>query len=106
MSDILDSYISRIDISSFSKKINYYIDRIKFQKNRIIKTFTLRFEIFKTKLELKFDYIKLGKFISKNYNQDNIIDFSYQEDFFLLNQNIGRKERYIEKLKNNIKNNV
>ena len=106
MSDILDSYISRIDTSNFSKKINYYINKIKSKKDRIVKLSTIRFQILKTRLELKFDYIKLGKFISKNYNQDNIIDFSYQEDFFLLNQNIGRKERYIEKLKNNIKNNV
>ena len=106
MSDILDSYISRIDTSNFSKKINYYINKIKSKKDRILKLSTIRFKILKTRLELKFDYIKLGKFISKNYDQENIIDFSYQEDFFLLNHEIGRKKRYIKKLKGSIKNNV
>ena len=37
------------------------------------------------KLELKFDYMKLGKFISKKYDKEDVIDYSYQEKFFLLN---------------------
>jgi len=103
MSDILDSYISKIDIGNFQKKINYYISKLRFKKTRLIKLSNLRFEILKTKLELKIDYMKLGKFISKNYNKENIIDFSYKEDFFLLNQNIIKKQRYIKKLTNNMK---
>ena len=103
MSDILDSYISKIDVGSFPKRINDSISRINSRKNRFIKLITIRFEILKIKLELKFDYMKLGKFISKKYDKEDVIDYSYQEKFFLLNHDIARKNRYIKKLKNNIK---
>ena len=103
MPDILDTYISKIDNNSISKKINDYILKIKLQKDRIIRLSTLRFEISRTKLQLRFEYMKLGRFISKNYDKENVIDFSYKEDFFSLNQDISRKKRYIKKLKNSIK---
>ena len=106
MPDILDSYISKIDTSSISKKINDYISKIKLQRDRIIKISTLQFEILRIKLQLKIGYMKLGQFISKNYDEENVIDFSYKEDFFSINQNISKKKRYIRRLKNSIKNNV
>ena len=77
--------------------------KIKLQKDRIIRLSTLRFEISRTKLQLRFEYMKLGRFISKNYDKENVIDFSYKEDFFSLNHDISRKKRYIKKLKNSIK---
>ena len=98
MSDILDSYISKIDTSSISKKINDYISKIKLQRDRIIKISTLQFEILRIKLQLKIGYMKLGQFISKNYDEENVIDFSYKEDYFLLNNKINLKKRYIIKL--------
>ena len=103
MSDILDSYISKIDTRSISKKINDYILKIKLQRDRIIKISTLQFEILRIKLQLKIGYMKLGQFISKNYDEENVIDFSYKEEFFLLNQDISKKKRYIRKLKNSVK---
>ena len=103
MPDILDSYISKIDTSSIPKKINVYISKIKLQKDRIMKIATLRFEILRIKLQLKIGYMKLGKFISKNYDKENVVDFSYKEEFFLLNQDISKKKRYIRKLKNSVK---
>ena len=103
MSDILDSYISKIDTGNISKKINHYISSIKLRRDRIIKISTLKFEILRTKLQLKIDYMKLGKFIAKNYDDENVVDFSYKEDFFSLNQDINIKKRYIRKLKNNVK---
>ena len=103
MPDILDSYISKIDTSSISKKFNDYIPKIKLQRDRIIKISTLRFEILRIKLQLKIGYMKLGQFISKNYDEENVIDFSYKEDFFSLNQDINKKKRYIRRLKNNVK---
>ena len=39
----------------------------------------------------------------KNYDKENVIDFSYKEEFFLLNQDISKKKRYIRKLKNSVK---
>ena len=103
MPDILDSYISKIDTRSISKKINDYISKIKLQRDKIIKISTLQFEILRIKLQLKIGYMKLGQFISKNYDKENVVDFSYKEEFFLLNQDISKKKRYIRKLKNSAK---
>jgi len=103
MPDILDSYISKIDTSSISKKINDYISKIKLQRDKIIKISTLRLEILRIKLQLKIGYMRLGQFISKNYDEENVIDFSYKEEFFVLNQDISKKKRYIRKLKNSAK---
>ena len=103
MPDILDSYISKIDTNSFSKRINDYVSKIKLKKNRLMKMSILQFEILKAKLQLKIEYMKLGQFISKNYDQENVIDFSYKEDFFLINQNISKKKRYIRRLNNSVK---
>ena len=106
MSDILDSYISKIDRGGISKKINYYILKLKFKRDELIKLFTFRFEIVKIEIQLKIEYFKLGKFIHKNYDNENVIDFSYKDKFFLINQDISKKRRYIRKLRNNIKNNA
>ena len=103
MPDILDSYISKIDTNSFSKRINDYVSKIKLKKNRLMRMSILQFEILKAKLQLKIEYMKLGQFISKNYDQENVIDFSYKEDFFFINQNISKKKRYIRRLKNSVK---
>ena len=103
MPDILDSYISKIDTSSIPQKIHVYISKIKLQRDRIIKISTLQFEILRINLQLKIGYMKLGQFISKNYDKENVIDFSYKEEFLLLNQDISKKKRYIRKLKNSVK---
>tara|TARA_Y100001970_G_scaffold134911_2_gene166053 strand:+ start:52049 stop:52357 length:309 start_codon:yes stop_codon:yes gene_type:complete len=102
MSDILDNYISKIDRGGISKKINYYILKLKHKKDGFIKSFTFKFEIIKIEFQLKIQYFKLGKFVHKNYDKENVVDFSYKDDFFLLNQDINKKRRYIKKLKNNV----
>ena len=103
MSDILDNYISKIDRGGISIRINSYISKLKFKKDELIKSFTFRFEIVKIDIQLRIDYFKLGKFVHKNYDKENVVDFSYKDDFFLINQDIDKKRRYIRKLKNSIK---
>tara|TARA_B100000579_G_C22834540_1_gene857918 strand:- start:845 stop:1153 length:309 start_codon:yes stop_codon:yes gene_type:complete len=102
MSDILDSYISKIDANNFSKKINLYINQFKFKKTQYLRLFFIKIKILRTSIDLKIEIFKLGKFISDKYHEENAIDFSYQDQFFTLNQSINRKKRYIQKLKNNV----
>ena len=102
MPDILDNYIKKVHTFQISNKISNYYHKIIIRKNRFLKLIVIRFEIFKIKLELKKNYINLGKFISKHYNQERVTDFSYKDDFFLMNQEINKKERYIKRLKNKI----
>jgi hypothetical protein len=102
MADILDSYIKKIEKIQLPNRLQNYLKKLKEQKNRFLLISSIQLEIFKIKLVLKKNYINLGKFISKNYNQDKVTDFSYKNDFFLMNQEINKKERYIKRLKNKI----
>ena len=100
MADFLDHYIESVRSNNFSRKIsNYFNKKLKEQKKTFNKMI-LQFEILKIKLELRKNYINLGKFISKNYNEENIIDFSYKNEFFNINHEINKCHRYIRKLKN------
>ena len=99
MADIIDTYIKKLDDYKIDKKVNNYLLLLKKRRDWIIKFFMIKIELLKIKFELQKIYIKLGKFISKNYDEENIIDFSYKEDFFILNQEIKRKKRYMSKIK-------
>ena len=99
MSDILDTYIKKIDSYNINDRLNTFIDKLKSKRDIFIRTFMLRIELFKNKLELRKSYSKLGKFISKQYNDESVVDFTYKDDFFILNQEIKRKQRYIKKIK-------
>ena len=98
MPDILDNYIKKVHTFQISNKISNYYHKIIIRKNRFLKLIVIRFEIFKIKLELKKNYINLGKFIFKNYDKEKVIDFSYKNDFFSLNQEIKKNLRYIKKI--------
>ena len=100
MADIIDTYIKKIDDYHLNKKITNYFVVLRKKRDWFIKLFMIEIELFKIKIELKKSYIKLGKFISKNYNNEDVVDFTYKEDFFILNQEIKRKKRYIKKIKN------
>ena len=99
MADIIDTYIKKIDGYKIDKKINKYLLLLKKRRDWAIKFFMIKIELLKIKFELQKIYVKLGKFISKNYNEENVIDFSYKEDFFILNEEIKRKKRYMKKIK-------
>ena len=103
MSDILDSYIKKVNTLQVPKKINNYYHDFVVHKNRVLKLFAIKFEVLRIKLELKKNYINLGKFIFQNYNKEKIVDFSYKNDFFSLNHEIKKNLRYIKKIKNSYK---
>ena len=103
MTDILDSYIKKVHTLQISKKIDRYYHNLILRKDRLFKLFAIKFEVLRIKLELKKNYINLGKFISENYNKEKVVDFSYKNDFFSLNQEIKKNLRYMKKIKNSHK---
>ena len=104
MADILDTYIKKVNNFQIQKKMIYYYHDLIRKKNRLLKLFAIKVEVLKIKLELKKNYINLGKFIFENYNKEKVVDFSYKNDFFSLNQKIKKNLRYIKKIKNSYKN--
>ena len=103
MSDILDNYIKKVHTFQIPEKMNDYYHSFMVNKDRLLKSFAVKFEVLRIKLELKKNYIKLGKFIFENYNEEKIVDFSYKNDFFSLNHEIKKNLRYIKKIKNSYK---
>tara|TARA_B100001750_G_C15321842_1_gene502671 strand:- start:139 stop:456 length:318 start_codon:yes stop_codon:yes gene_type:complete len=103
MSDILDTYIKKIHTFQIQEKINNYYHDLMVNKDRLLKSFAVKFEVIRIKLELKKNYINLGKFIFQNYNKEKIVDFSYKNDFFSLNHEIKKNLRYMKKIKNSYK---
>ena len=99
MADILDTYIKKIDSKEYSIKINNFInEKYEFIK-KIIFRIKIEIEVLRIKFDLLYCYFNLGRYISKYYNEEKIKDFSYKEDYFLLNNKINLKKRYIKKLK-------
>ena len=103
MSDIIDSYISKVDFNNLPKKINHFYQRLDRKRKYFIKLIFIRFLILKTRLDLIIKYVELGKFISKNFIEENVIDFSYKDEFFYINQSILKKKKYIKKISKSVK---
>ena len=99
MNEILDTYIKKMHTLQIQERINNYFDNFIVNKNKILKLLAVRIEIIRIKLELKKNYINLGKFVFQNYNKEKIVDFSYKDDFFSLNHEIKKNIRYMKKIK-------
>ena len=84
MSDIIDSYISKVDFNNLPKKINHFYKKFDSKRKYFIKLIFVRFFILKARIDLTIKYFKLGKFVSKSFIDENVIDFSYKDKFFYL----------------------
>lgn len=103
MSDIIDSYISKVDFNNLPKKINHFYQKFDRKRKYFIKLIFVRFFILKARIDLIIKYFKLGKFISKSFIEENVIDFSYKDEFFYINQSISKKKKYIKKISKSVK---
>ena len=103
MSDIIDSYISKVDFNNLPKKINHFYKKFDSKRKYFIKLIFVRFLILKARIDLTIKYFKLGKFVSKSFIDENVIDFSYKDKFFYINQSISKKKRYIKKISKSVK---
>ena len=100
MNDILDNYIKKIYTFQIQERMTDYYDNFIANKNKLLKLFAVKFEIIRIKLELKKNYINLGKFVFQNYNKEKVVDFSYKDHFFSLNNEIKKNLRYMKKIQN------
>ena len=93
--------LSKIDLSK-NRKLIKYLNVVKRKSKDVSNLSANKIEIEKSKLDLmKLDY-NLGKYISnKNFNE-NISDFSYDEEYENLNNKINKLKSYIEEIKSKI----
>jgi len=102
MNSIIDKYIKIFQIKSKDNRDKLYNFSVylKNKKNKITVHANNRFEIEKTKLELKKKYISLGKYVFKKKNTENVHDFSYDDNYIQLNNEIKKIVDYINSISN------
>ena len=98
MADFVETYIERIKEKKFLKKIILFFSDFLKSSEKYTNKGKVHIEIEKSKLERSKEYFELGKFVSKMYNKEKVIDFSYKEDFFLINKDIEKINNYLKKL--------
>ena len=106
MTDFLDVHIKNFDFKNLPKRINQYLKAIKSTTQVLTTKSKIQIEIEKTKLELNKKYKQLGEFVSIVYLNEKVRDFSYKEEYFLLNKEIYLIKQYLNKLvadKNSLK---
>ena len=97
----ISEILSKIDLSK-NRKFIKYLNVVKRKSKDISNLSANKIEIEKSKLDLMKLYYSLGKYISnKNFNE-NISDFSYDEEYGKLNNKINKLKSYIEEIKSKI----
>ena len=100
MSDFLENYLYKIKNKNYFKKINDSLKKIINKTEKITKDSRLKIEIEKNKFEKKKKFMKLGELVYNYFKNENIVDFSYKDDFFQMNNDIEKVDSYIKNLKN------
>ena len=94
---ILD-YLSELNIDK-DKRLADFLVELKNQSKIVTDKGFNKLEIKKYKLKLSKKKLNLGIYISEKYRINKIQDFSYDEDYKSMNEEIILLEKYIEKLK-------
>lgn len=94
-------YLSRVDLAK-NKTFIKYLNLLKRKSRAVSNLSANKLEIEKTKVDLLKLYYKLGKYVSKKNYNENISDFSYDDEFMIINKNIKKLKSYIQKIKSKI----
>ena len=95
--DKLLDQISKLDLES-NKKISKYLDKFK-NAGKVVKEKSIKeLELKKLKVELAKKKFNLGAYISTKYLADKILDFSYDEEFKLMMEEIVSLKEYIDSI--------
>ena len=98
MADFVETYIERIRAKKILRKIILFFSNFLKRSEKYTSKGKIHIEIEKNKLERSKKYFELGKYVSKMYIKEKVIDFSYKEDFFLINKDIKKINNYLKKL--------
>ena len=97
---LIDKYIK--NLLNIKKSFNSFLKKTSSDLKNNTKRITIKgkkkFEIEKSKIELKKKYYELGVYVSK-HNEKGTFDFSYDNQFKDLIKNIDNIKSYIENLK-------
>ncbi|MDB4859817.1 hypothetical protein OAH62_02965 [Candidatus Marinimicrobia bacterium] len=96
--DKITDYLSSINLSK-NKIFIKYLNLLKKKSKNVSNISANKLEVEKLKLDLMKLYYRLGKYISKKNYNENISDFSYDEEYLSINKKINKLKSYIKKIK-------
>lgn len=96
--DKITDYLSSINLSK-NKIFIKYLNLLKKKSKNVSIISANKLEVEKLKLDLMKLYYRLGKYISKKNYNENISDFSYDEEYLSINKKINKLKSYIKKIK-------
>tara|TARA_X000001036_G_scaffold370333_1_gene356795 strand:+ start:13 stop:309 length:297 start_codon:yes stop_codon:yes gene_type:complete len=96
--DKIIDYLSSINLSK-NKIFIKYLNLLKKKSKNVSNISANKLEVEKLKLDLMKLYYSLGKYISKKNYNENISDFSYDEEYLSINKKINKLKSYIKKIK-------
>jgi len=101
MASIFDKYLNTfLNQKTIGKKsFLKFLEIAKKNSTKVSNKGKIKFEIEKTKLELKKKYYELGKYIAAKFKDEEVSDFTYDENFSRINQEISHLKKYILKIK-------
>ena len=89
-------------IQSNKKQINYYLKELRNKSNDVTEYSKIKIEIKKCSFELNQKYKVIGKYISEKYKNNNISDFTYDDKYKGLIEEIKNLKIYLEDLEKKI----
>ncbi len=96
--DKITDYLSTINLSK-NRIFIKYLNLLKKKSKNVSNISANKLEVEKLKLDLMKLYYRLGKYISKKNYNENISDFSYDEEYLSINKKINKLKTYIKKIK-------
>ena len=94
----LNKILDHLSHLSSNHNIADYVEKFKKNSKKVSDRGLNEIEISKCKVELTKKYYEIGKYISEKYYNKNVLDFSYDEEYILLNEKIVKLKQYIEKI--------
>ena len=96
--DKITDYLSSINLSK-NKIFIKYLNLLKKKSKNVSNISANKLEVEKLKLDLMKLYYRLGKYISKKNYNENISDFSYDEEYLSINKKINKLKSFLKKIK-------
>ena len=105
MDSLLEKIISEINSKSndYQGKLRKYLEVLKGKGEQVVDLGKVKIEIKKIEYEISQLHKDLGKYVSKKYIDEDILDFTYDEKYLEYIEEIKKIKLYLDSLNKAIK---
>ena len=105
MDSLLEKIISEINSKSgaYQKQIKKYLEVLKGKGEQVVDLGKVKLEIKKIEYEINNLYKQIGGYVSEKYIKEDILDFTYDENYLENLEEIKKNKIYLDSLRKVIK---